>query len=88
MAQVPAFDEKEKLYDSLTSQKEITTAYNSYANECVSSEMKGIFMNILNEEHVIQHGLFNEMQKRGWYTVPQAEQNKIQTAKDKYKQSM
>ena len=88
MAQVPAFNEKEKLLDSLSSQKLITDCYNNYANECASNEVKGIFMNILNEEHVIQHDIFCEMQKRGWYNPPQAEQNKVKTAADKFRQNM
>lgn len=88
MAQIPAFNEKEKLMDSLSSQKLITDSYNTFANECASPEIKGVFMNILNEEHVIQHDIFSEIQKRGWYSPAQAEQSKIKTCADKFRQSM
>ncbi len=88
MAQIPAFNEKEKLTDALSSQKLITEVYNTFANECDSPEVKSVFMNILNEEHTIQHDMFCEMKKRGWYEPAEAEQSKIKTAADKYRQNM
>lgn len=78
------FGDQEIMYDALASQKFITEGYNSYANECASATLKTEFMNILNEEHQIQHDLFSEMQKRGWYPVESAEQNKIDQTKQKY----
>ena len=41
-------------------------------------------MNILNEEHQIQHELFDEMLKRGWYATEPAPQKKIDQCKQKY----
>ena len=40
-------------------------------------------MNLLNEEHQMQSNIFDEMKKRGWYQTPVAEQNKVDTAKQK-----
>ena len=88
MAQIPAFDEKARLNDSLTSQKEITGAYNTFANECVNTELMGMFINILTEEHTIQHDLFEELQSRGWYTTSSVDQQKIQKAADKFSKDM
>jgi Coat F domain. len=88
MAQIPAFNDKEKVFDSIASQKVTTDAYNTFANECANPEVKGVFMNILNEEHVIQHDLFCELQKRGWYSPAQAEQNKIKTTADKFRKDL
>jgi spore coat protein CotF len=41
-------------------------------------------MKILNEEHQIQSEVFDTMKQRGWYTIPDAQQQKIQQAKQKY----
>lgn len=78
------FGDKEMLEDSLSSQKFITDGYNTFANECASAQLKTDFMNLLNEEHQIQHEIFTEMQKRGWYQMEAAEQTKINQAKQKY----
>ena len=67
--------DQEMLTDALSSQKFITDNYNLFANEC-----------ILNEEHQIQHEVFTEMQKRGWYPVAPAQQEQINQAKQKYTQ--
>ena len=78
------FDDKEILTDALVSQKHITGTYNTFANECATKQMKSQFMNLLGEEHQIQMEMFEEMQKRGWYQVPPAPQDKINTAKQKF----
>lgn len=78
------FGDREMMEDALSSQKFITEGYNTFANECASPALKTDFMNILNEEHQIQHELFLEMQKRGWYQVEAADQNKVQQEKQKY----
>ena len=79
-----AFGEKEMLSDALSSQKLATENYNTFANECSNPAVKSEFMNILNEEHQIQFEVFSELQKRGWYPVQQAEQQKVSQAKQKY----
>lgn len=76
--------EQEMLTDALSSQKFMTENYNIFAGECASPAVKADFMNILNEEHQIQHEVFTEMQKRGWYPVEPADQNKINQAKQKF----
>ena len=76
--------EKEILNDVLTSQKAVTGAYNNFANECATPNIRDEFMRILTEEHQIQADVFDEMQKRGWYPTPAAEQQKIQQAKQKF----
>lgn len=79
-----AMQEKEVFDDVLTSQKFITETYNTYANECATPNIRDEFMNILNEEHQIQADVFDEMKKRGWYSTPQAEQQKVQQAQQKF----
>ena len=76
--------DKEMITDSLSSQKFVTSGYNTFANECVNPSLRNDFMNILKEEHQIQSELFSEMQNRGWYQVKPADQNDINMAKQKY----
>ncbi|MDF2632177.1 MAG: spore coat protein [Caproiciproducens sp.] len=76
--------EKEILNDVLASEKAVTGAYNNFANECATPNVRDEFMRILTEEHQIQADVFDEMQKRGWYPTPAAEQQKIQQAKQKF----
>lgn len=78
--------EKEMLQDSLISQKLITESYNSFAGECVNEQLRSTFLNILDDEHCIQAGIFNTLQTNGWYQVEPAEMQKIQKARQKYAQ--
>ena len=72
--------EKDMLQDGLASQKHITDSYNIFAGECVNPQLRGTFLNILDEEHRIQAELFNTMQSKGWYQVEQAPESKVSTA--------
>ena len=78
------FGDREMMDDALQSQKFITDGYNNYANECSTPALKSEFMNLLSEEHQIQHEVFTEMQKRGWYQVTQADQTKINQCTQTY----
>ena len=78
------FSDKDRLTDALASQKFITDNYNTSANESASPQLRGVFMGLLQEEHDIQSEIFMEMQKRGWYQVAPAEQQKIDQAKTKF----
>ena len=77
-------NDREMLTDALSSEKFMTENYNQYANECASPSLMNEFMNLLSEEHQIQHEVFTELQKRGWYQVEAADEQKIQQAKQKY----
>ena len=79
-----SFGDREMLADALANQKLLTSNYNAFANECTNNAVKSELMNILNEEHQIQHEIFDEMLQRGWYNVEQADANKINQAKQKY----
>ena len=76
--------EKEMLQDGLISQKHITDSYNIFAGECVNPQLRGTFLNILDEEHRIQAELFSTMQSKGWYQVEQAPAQKVQQTRQKY----
>ncbi len=76
--------EKEMLQDSLISQKLITGSYNTFAGECVNPQLRGAFLNILDEEHCIQADIFSHLQDNGWYQVEPADAQKVQKARQKF----
>lgn len=78
------FDDKEMMNDALLSQKNLTSDYNTFANECATPGVRNEFLSILSEEHQIQADVFEELSKRGWYQVPPADQTKIDQAKMKF----
>ena len=78
--------EKEMLQDSLISQKLITGSYNTFAGECVNEQLRGAFLNILEDEHCIQADIFSELQSNGWYQVEPADAQKVQKARQKFSQ--
>ena len=78
--------EKEILQDGLISQKHITDSYNTYAGECVNEQLRSTFLNILGDEHKIQADMFCDLQRRGWYQVENAPEQKVQQARQKFSQ--
>ncbi len=78
--------EKEMLQDSLISQKLISGSYNTFAGECVNEQLRGAFLNILDEEHCIQADIFTQLQSNGWYQVEPADAQKVQKARQKFSQ--
>lgn len=80
----PFMPEKEMLSDVLSSQKLVTSNYNTFANECAGKKLRDDAMSLLKEEHDIQFDIFEQMHSRGWYMTPAAEQQKIDTAKTKF----
>ena len=75
------YGDKELLTDALDAQKAETNHYNTFANECLNSNLRDTFLNILQEEHDIQFDVFNTMHQSGFYPTPPAEQAKIADAK-------
>ncbi|MDR3149141.1 MAG: spore coat protein [Oscillospiraceae bacterium] len=75
------FKDCEILNDALMSEKQVSATYNTFAGECASEQLKNAFLNILDDEHRIQSGIFQDMRSRGWYQVEAADVNKIKQAK-------
>lgn len=80
------FSDQEMTLDVLSTQKSITDGYNTTANEASEPSVKNAMMSILDDEHRIQHEVFLEMQKRGWYQTEPAPENKINQTKQKFSQ--
>ena len=78
--------DREQITDLLTSQKGMTGAYNTFCNETATPSLRACMLSILRDEHTIGEELFNTMSQRNWYPVEQAEDNKVQKAKDQFSQ--
>ena len=78
------FKEKEILSDALASQKAATNHFNTYSNECVHEDLRNTMLDILAEEHTMQQDVFCSMHERGYYPTPDAQQNKIEEAKQRF----
>ncbi len=76
--------DKEITQDCLTSQKYSTSAYNTWAGECVNQSLRNEMLSLLQDEQNIQFTVFNEMSARGWYPVKMAEQQNIDELKQQY----
>lgn len=79
-----AYTEKEILADALTAEKTATSLYNMVANECACPNLKNTIVDLLKDEHELQFGVFNTMHDRGYYPTPQAEQQKVDQAKQTF----
>ena len=78
------FTDQEILADMLSSQKHMTALYNTYSGECKNTTVQGDMLEILRDEHDLQYGVFEEMEKRGLYPTTPAEETKISEAKTKF----
>ena len=76
------YTDKEILGDALTSVKTATNDYNTYSNECVHDNVRDVMLNLLEKEHDIQNEVFNMMHSRGLYPTPDAQNQKVQEAKE------
>lgn len=84
MQQTTNLTEKDILQDCLSSQKQTTATYNTFAGECKNTELRTAMLNILTDEHNIQADIFNTMHVNGWYPTEAADQNKINQARQKF----
>ena len=83
--QQSSLSDEEIMNDILSSEKHITSVYNTYSNECVHQALPNDFLNILREDHNIQVDVFTEMQKRGRYATPEAPQQMIDQTKTEFR---
>lgn len=84
----PAFDEKQKMTDLLSSEKYMTEVYNTYCCECATPSVKNCLCSLLQDEHRVQDEIFCEMSTRGWYKVEKADDSKIFSAKEQFGQNV
>lgn len=77
-------NDQERMTDFISSEKKMTSNYNTYASECVNLALRDDFLNILKQSHQTQSDLFRMAQSKGWYQVEQAPQNKVSQAYTKF----
>ncbi len=78
------YQEKEILGDALATQKNATNLFNTCSNECVHEELRSTMLDILADEHSMQQDVFCSMHEKGYYPTPDAAQNKIDEAKQRF----
>ena len=80
----PTFGDREMVTDLLSDQKRIAGDYNTSASESADNLVKNTFLGILSEEHAIAQNVFQCMNRRGWYPVEAAPQEKINAVKSQF----
>ena len=76
--------EQEWATDLLMGEKKMTANYDTYASECVNTQLRDQFLQILNQSHKTQTELFNMAKEKGWYQVEQAQAQKVDQARQKF----
>lgn len=77
-------EDKELMESELLTIKGVCDLYLHGAIEATTAEVHMAFKDALNESLDIQNKLYNLMKERGWYQTDDAEQQKIDTLKQKY----
>lgn len=76
--------DQEIITDLLLTEKKMSGNYNEYASECVNTQLRDTFVNMLTQGHKTQTDLFKTAQQKGWYQVEQAPTQKVEQAWQKY----
>ncbi|MCI8538340.1 MAG: spore coat protein [Oscillospiraceae bacterium] len=76
--------DQERLTDLLLTEKKLSTNYDLFASECVNTQLRDTFIQILTAGHGIQSELYQDAQSRGWYKTCPAEANKVTEAYQKF----
>ena len=84
----PGFTEKELMDDLLTSEKQVTSAYNTGITEASCQNLRQHLTKCLTDSQQIQYQIFDAMKQRGWYQTKPAASQDVQSAKTKYNQMM
>ena len=76
--------DQEIITDLLLTEKKMSGNYNEYASECVNTQLRDAFVDMLTQGHKTQTDLFKAAQQKGWYQVEQAPDHKVRQAYQKY----
>ncbi len=77
-------NDQERVTDMILSEKKMSNNYSIFASECVDDKLRDEYLKILNKSHQTQTALFKAAQSKGWYSVEQAPQSKIDEAYNKF----
>ena len=78
------FGAKETMHDCLDTEKYLLGMYNTALTESATPEVIQTLSDLLSDTFRMQQQLFRDMNSRGWYPVPKAEEPKLQQAKQKF----
>ena len=76
--------DKNLMEDILLVEKGVCDLYMHGAIESSTANVHQVFSNALNESLQLQDSIYNKMTAKGWYSVEQAEQNKVNSVKQKF----
>ena len=76
--------DQERLTDLLLTEKKLSNNYDEFASECVNTQLRDTFIQILTQGHQIQTELFQDAQSRGWYKTTPADANQVNQAYQKF----
>ena len=76
--------DQEVMTDLMLTEKKMSANYDTYASECVNTQLRDTFVSMLTQSHETQSNLFKTAQQKGWYQVEQAERQKVDQARQKF----
>lgn len=76
--------DQEVMTDLLLTEKKMSANYDTYASECVNTQLRDAFVGLLAQCHETQSSLFQTAQQKGWYQVEQAPAQKVDQARQKF----
>ncbi len=77
-------NDQELMTDLLLTEKKMSANYGLFASECVNTQLRDAFVDLLTQGHKTQTQLFQAAQQRGWYQVEQAPAQKVAQAEQKF----
>lgn len=78
--------EKEILNDLLLTEKQGTSALNTFITESTCANLRQNLKNILQDEYSIHENIYNAMNQKGWYTPSDAPAQEVQKVKTQFNQ--
>ncbi len=76
--------DQEVMTDLMLTEKKMSGNYDSFASECVNTQLRDTFVKLLTQSHETQTHLFTTAQQKGWYQVEQAPAQKVDQARQKF----
>lgn len=81
------WNDEKMLGDLLDTEKHIASEYGNYVIEGSCQPFRQVLLTNLDETYTDQFQVFQQMQQRGWYPTKTAQQQDVQTAKQKFTQT-
>jgi spore coat protein CotF len=75
--QGPQMSDRDYINDILSTEKYLTSSYNTAVNEASIQELYQLQMKHLDATHQAARELYTIMQQKGWYVIEPAESQKI-----------